>query len=279
VLRRSGERVARADLDVVQEARGGPPRVHRHRDVGDADEMELASRSEQALSLAQRLGALWSLFDSTDDPLEECAGSVHGAMVAVIAPGGIRAGADVRRGKAAARSVPPPMWPAPPPSKLSAKEGGDEMEVSPTDPFRAEHRALLEHVAELRRAAAEMPRLVPAEREVLLHRLVGFLREELLPHAQAEEHVLYPEVARLLGAPEATAPMLYDHRAIRERVVQLEDCDMRDPDQLQELLFGLYALIAVHFEKEEDLYLSLLDSRGSERVGRVIEATNALDPV
>jgi iron-sulfur cluster repair protein YtfE (RIC family) len=141
------------------------------------------------------------------------------------------------------------------------------MDARPTDPFRAEHRVLLDHVTELRRAAADVPRLVPAEREVLLHKLVGFLRQELLPHAQAEEHVLYPEVAALLGAPEATAPMLYDHRAIRERIVELEDCDLRDPDRLQELLYGLYALISVHFEKEEDLYLSLLDSHGSERVG------------
>jgi iron-sulfur cluster repair protein YtfE (RIC family) len=152
------------------------------------------------------------------------------------------------------------------------------MEPRPTDPFRVEHRLLLEHVAELRRAAADVPRLVPAEREVLLHRLVDFLREELLPHAQAEEHVFYPEVAVLVGAPEATAPMLYDHRAIRERIVELADCDPRDPDRLQELLYGLHALISVHFEKEEDLYLSLLDSRGSERVERVIEAMRALEP-
>jgi iron-sulfur cluster repair protein YtfE (RIC family) len=152
------------------------------------------------------------------------------------------------------------------------------MNVRPTEPYREEHRALLDHVAELRRAAADVPRLVPAEREVLVHRLVDFLREELLPHAQAEEHVLYPEVAALLGAPEATAPMLHDHRAIRERIVELENADRRDPDRLQELLYGLYALISVHFEKEQDLFLSVLDEQAGDRVTRVLEAMTALDP-
>jgi iron-sulfur cluster repair protein YtfE (RIC family) len=149
------------------------------------------------------------------------------------------------------------------------------MDAHPTDPLREEHRMLLEHVAELRRFAADVPRLVPAEREVLIHRLVRFLREELLPHAQAEERVFYPEVAALLGAPEATAPMLHDHRAIRERIVELEGCDPRDPERIQELVYGLYALISVHFEKEEDLYLTLLDAHPGERLGRVLEATRA----
>jgi hypothetical protein len=87
--------------------------MHRHRDVGDADEMELTTRSEQSLSLAEHLSALWSLLDSTGDPVEQCVGNVYGEMVSVVVPGGIGEGADVRRGKAAARSVQPPMWACP----------------------------------------------------------------------------------------------------------------------------------------------------------------------
>ncbi|HET7857331.1 MAG TPA: hemerythrin domain-containing protein [Gaiellaceae bacterium] len=151
------------------------------------------------------------------------------------------------------------------------------MGPTPIDPFREEHRVLLERVAELKRGAAQIPRLVPAERTVLIEKLVGFLRHELLPHAQAEEHVFYPEVAKLVGASEVILPMLHDHRAIRERVVELEASDPRDPDRLQELLYGLAALISVHFEKEEEL-LALLDAQPGERVSRLLEAMSALDP-
>lgn len=37
-------------------------------------------------------------------------------------------------------------------------------------------------------------------------------------------------------------------------------CDPRDAETLQQLLYGLHALIDVHIWKEEELYISALDS-------------------
>lgn len=277
-LGRPGERVAGPDLDVIQDARCRPPRVNRRGYVRNGDEMERASRREHALGLGECLKTLRGLVDPTDDAFEQSTRRVHGAIVTADAPkrhrGARRCGArENRTGIRVRADVSPPAL------GEAALTKEVTMDIRPTEPFREEHRVLLEHVAELRAAARDVPRLVPAEREVLVHRLVGFLREELLPHAQAEERVFYPEIAALLGAPEATAPMLHDHRAIRERIVELEECDLRDPERLQELLYGLYALISVHFEKEEDLYLSLLDVEPGERVSRLLEAMTALDPV
>jgi hemerythrin len=73
--------------------------------------------------------------------------------------------------------------------------------------------------------------------------------------------VLYPEWSKLLGFPDAAAPMIHDHEAIVARIDQLARVDVHDVDALQELLYGLYALISVHFRKEEDLQLPAFDAR------------------
>ena len=54
--------------------------------------------------------------------------------------------------------------------------------------------------------------------------------------------------------------MVHDHEAIVARVERLEAADPSDVDTLQELLYGLYALISVHFRKEEDLQLPAFDA-------------------
>jgi Hemerythrin HHE cation binding domain len=66
-------------------------------------------------------------------------------------------------------------------------------------------------------------------------------------------------VARLLGDPRATKPMVHDHDAIRQLTARLQEADNQDVSLLQELLYGLHALITVHFRKEEELYLPLLE--------------------
>lgn len=132
--------------------------------------------------------------------------------------------------------------------------------VLPTQPFRDEHAELLGHIEHIRQAARELTTLSPEERQVLVDRILDFLRQTLLPHAEAEERVLYPEWARLAGSPDAAEPMIHDHQAILARTNELAHTDPGDIDQLQELLYGLYALISVHFRKEEEIQLPALDA-------------------
>ena len=148
--------------------------------------------------------------------------------------------------------------------------------MRPTEPFRQEHEALLEHIEHLAAAARELPRLSPAEREALVGRVLGFLRGTLLPHAKAEEEVLYPEWARLVGYDEAAVPMVHDHEAIVARVERLERTDPADVDSLQELLYGLHALIGVHFRKEEDIQLPTFDAAPPEVTQSVLERMEKL---
>jgi iron-sulfur cluster repair protein YtfE (RIC family) len=148
--------------------------------------------------------------------------------------------------------------------------------MRPTEPFRKEHEELLTHIDHLGQAARELPRLDPAERREVVGRVLGFLTGTLLPHAKAEEEVLYPEWARLVGFEDAVVPMVHDHEAIVARVERLERTDADDVDGLQELLFGLQALIEVHFRKEEDIQLPAFDAAPPEVTERVLERMGAL---
>jgi iron-sulfur cluster repair protein YtfE (RIC family) len=144
----------------------------------------------------------------------------------------------------------------------------------PTQPFRDEHRELVKHIEHLAEAAREVPRLTSEERGALRDRVLDFLRGTLLPHAAAEEEVLYPEWARLVGFADAAVPMLHDHEAIVARVRRLEVVDVENVDALQELLYELHALVSVHFAKEEDIQLPAFDA-APEVAERVLHAMAA----
>ena len=140
----------------------------------------------------------------------------------------------------------------------------------PTEPFRQEHVALLEHIEHIRLTAREVPRLSPDERSAVVARVLAFLQQTLLPHARAEEAVLYPEWAELVGYPDAAVPMVHDHEAIAARIERLAATAPDDVDALQELLYGLHALIVVHFHKEEDIQLPVFDAQPQDVVDRVM---------
>ena len=144
------------------------------------------------------------------------------------------------------------------------------MSPRPTDAFRAEHAELIEHIEHLRVAAHKLPELSIDERADVLERVLDFLRDHLLPHARAEELVLYPEWARLVGYADAAAPMVHDHVAVAERVDRLARTPVEDVATLQELLYGLHALIGVHFGKEEDIQLAAFDEQPQEFVDEVL---------
>ena len=148
--------------------------------------------------------------------------------------------------------------------------------MRPTEPFRREHAELHAHIEHIGLAAREVSRLDVDERRLLVGRIVEFLSGTLVPHAKAEEQVLYPEWARLVGFESAAVPMIHDHEAIVERIERLERADPGDVETLQELLYGLHALISVHFRKEEDIQLPAFDAAPPELTQAVLERMEAL---
>jgi hemerythrin-like domain-containing protein len=126
--------------------------------------------------------------------------------------------------------------------------------------FHIRHDEFRAWTSELRSAARRMPELAASERFALLADIVAFLQEKVEPHTRVDEQVLYPQAAARMGSPLATAAMAYDHLAIRAWIAKLAEADDDDVATLQELLYGLDALIRVHLWKEDELMVSPLDS-------------------
>jgi heavy metal translocating P-type ATPase len=135
--------------------------------------------------------------------------------------------------------------------------------------FATEHDELRDTVDLLRDAADRL--VTGADRGALesVIRANTFLEERILPHEQAEESGLYPALARPLGSGEATATMSRTHAEIRrlsDRIaahVELARASNGiQPDQIDDLLaclYGLHAVLRLHFLQEEENYFTLAD--------------------
>jgi len=121
--------------------------------------------------------------------------------------------------------------------------------------FEEAHEQFLVWTDHLRVAARRVPRLQLEQRRALLAELVDFLHAEVEPHMRVDEQVLYPMAAERMGSPLATAGIAYDHLAIRGWIGKLAEADVEDAATLQEILYGLDALIRVHLWKEDELLL------------------------
>ena len=136
-------------------------------------------------------------------------------------------------------------------------------------PLREEHSELLPHIDELESLADATGQLPASDIVKRLDSTLAFLTDHLMVHAQAEEQVLYPAVAEILGASGATATMSRDHVAIHQMTTdvqalrsQLDSTHLTplDEQSLRRLLYGLHALVRVHFAKEEEVFLPVLDA-------------------
>jgi heavy metal translocating P-type ATPase len=135
--------------------------------------------------------------------------------------------------------------------------------------FAAEHEHLRDVLAEVRDTAdliATGPHNPRAR--AALARVHEKLTTRVLPHEHAEEHLLYPALARPLGSREATTTMSRMHVEI-DRLVARVGAHLRQapgptltPGQVPDLLASLYGLDAVlrlHFTEEEENYFALVD--------------------
>lgn len=132
----------------------------------------------------------------------------------------------------------------------------------PTQPIRDEHSELLPHIENLRRLG-DAACTSDDNLESLLKRSVEFLQEHLLIHAGAEERVLYPHVAELMGTSTATATMSRDHVEVERRTAELANTPASDRAAVARLAYALHAIVSLHFAKEEEVYLALMDAEMS----------------
>jgi hypothetical protein len=134
--------------------------------------------------------------------------------------------------------------------------------------FSSEHVSLRPDVDRIRTVADGLDASRPAESLALAHEIHRFLVEELEPHEEAEDAALYPALARVLGGKDPTATMSRAHIEIAHLIGRLgtvlDDIDPAGPDDddikdLRSLLYGLHAVLQLHFAQEDEGYLSLAD--------------------
>jgi hypothetical protein len=123
-------------------------------------------------------------------------------------------------------------------------------------------------VDDVRQVADRLEWSTPADARGDLEAVTAFLTSRLLPHEHAEEQQLYPRLAAMADGQDPTAPLISAHREI-ERLVALLDrlvdglpTDGPRPGdrlELRRVLYGLHAILRLHFAQEEELYLGLDD--------------------
>ncbi len=154
-----------------------------------------------------------------------------------------------------------------------------------TQPLRDEHRELMPKVEHIREVAECLDGTGTCDRRQAIDEVYDFLAYHLIPHAQAEDAALYPTVQKVLGSPEATRTMSRDHVEVGRYIDQLaqvkagfngRDFTPEETKALRRLLYGTYALLKVHFAKEEEVYAPILDQRLTrESAGELFEEMEA----
>ena len=135
---------------------------------------------------------------------------------------------------------------------------------------RAEHRELWPEIKRIRYIADRLDVLPPRTAQLEVEAVHRFLVEKLLPHNEAEDATMYPMVARLIGGDDPTAPMSRAHLEIAHMVRVLgrhlqelapEGPGPQDLRDLRRILYGLDAILRLHFAQEDEAYIALMEDR------------------
>jgi len=131
----------------------------------------------------------------------------------------------------------------------------------------AEHEGLRPQLGSVRAAGDALGSKPSATAVAEVRRVHEFLAGTLLPHERAEDTMLYPVIARVLGGTDPTGTMSRGHVEISHLVRRLGRLlDNLEPEPSEEdlrevrvVLYGLHAVLRLHFAQEEESYFSLLD--------------------
>jgi iron-sulfur cluster repair protein YtfE (RIC family) len=129
------------------------------------------------------------------------------------------------------------------------------------------HERLMRHLDAMT-AVGDMVGVAPvAELRLKVVETAAFLNDLLLPHMEAAEHTLYPELERMLQNRHSMTPMRREHEEIRGLVAELSrlaahldagPLHTKETVALRRVIFRLYAMLKVHLA-EEQLYLGIIE--------------------
>ncbi|HSN16988.1 MAG TPA: heavy metal translocating P-type ATPase, partial [Gammaproteobacteria bacterium] len=135
-----------------------------------------------------------------------------------------------------------------------------------SESLRAEHEQLSPVLDQLSFLADQLSVLAPAEAKVRLEELNTLIRERLVPHEHRDDVSIYPEVAKLLGGDDPLAAMSRAHQEIFQLQRRLDAVlaqarggalDAAAAREAQRTLYGLDAILRLHFAQEEEIYHGL----------------------
>jgi heavy metal translocating P-type ATPase len=139
--------------------------------------------------------------------------------------------------------------------------------------FTAAHLELRPNVGVIREAADLLGAgAAPAELAtalVAVRRAHRVLVDEIEPHELEEDRDFYPMMASVLGGTDPTGTMSRSHAEISRMTAHVGSIierigdglpDTEQTRELQRLLYGLYAILELHFAQEDEHYLSLADT-------------------
>jgi heavy metal translocating P-type ATPase len=131
------------------------------------------------------------------------------------------------------------------------------------DRFRDEHREFVPWLARIRTVADRLESYSPVEARDELQQIRWFLTERLPQHEEEEEAAVYPVVSRLMGGEDPMGTMTRAHLEIdhlsRVFVHLVDDVPPEGPAvedlvDLRRVLYGLHAILRLHFAQEEEAY-------------------------
>ena len=125
------------------------------------------------------------------------------------------------------------------------------------------HRSLQPQVGELATLARQLEALPGAQARARLERVRDMIEQELLPHESEEQRTAYPLIEKALKDENPTGPLIQTHNEIRRlsrlfgRLVEQLPPGGPAPEDLRDLrrlLYGLHAILTLHFAQEDELY-------------------------
>ena len=146
------------------------------------------------------------------------------------------------------------------------------MSATLTQVSHQHHERLTQHVDTMPEVGDMVGHAPVAELRPRVEEMSEWLEGLLLPHIDAAEKNLYPELERLLQNRHSMGTMRREHDEMRQLVVDLRDLQKNFADgchhtgacnSLRRIIFRLYAMLKTHMA-EEELYLAIIEQGASE---------------